>query len=135
MNISASISTEETLAELFRLLSQPARLQILLVIGKGEACVCHLEAALGLRQAYISQQLTVLRDAGLVQPIRDGRNIYYRLSSPQILDLVARAATLLEKPDPGQAFPVGEPVPNCPCPHCAEKSGAGAEIAKEINCC
>lgn len=41
----------EILASFFRAISQPPRLQILLAIGTGEACVCHLEAATGQRQA------------------------------------------------------------------------------------
>lgn len=58
-------SNTSAIADLFRLLGQPVRLRILLAIGTGEACVCHLEAHLGLRQALISQYLMVLRDAGL----------------------------------------------------------------------
>ena len=46
------------LASLFRTMGQAARLRIILAIGEGEACVCHLEAILGYRQAYISQQLS-----------------------------------------------------------------------------
>jgi len=56
----------EDSAALFKLLSHPSRLAILQVLRDGEECVCHMEAALGLRQAYISQQLMVLRQAGLV---------------------------------------------------------------------
>ena len=132
MNIFESTSTEESLAELFRLLSQPARLQILLGIGEGEACVCHIEALLGLRQAYISQQLTVLREAGLVEPIREGRNVYYRLANPRILDLVARAAELLGQPYPAASSQGSGAVDGCPCPHCA--SATDAEQTRDICC-
>ncbi len=58
------------------------RIQILLAIGDDEACVCHLEAVTGMRQAVISQHLMLLRKAGLVTPNRAGRNIYYRLKNP-----------------------------------------------------
>jgi DNA-binding transcriptional ArsR family regulator len=50
----------------FKALAHPVRLQILDMLRSGEVCVCHMEAVLGKRQAYISQQLMVLRDAGLV---------------------------------------------------------------------
>jgi DNA-binding transcriptional ArsR family regulator len=60
------VARSEPEARLFRILSNPARLDLLACLRDGEACVCHLEAALGLRQAYISQQLAVLRQAGLV---------------------------------------------------------------------
>lgn len=90
----AAISPEESLSNIFSLLAQPARLQILLVIGNGEACVCHLKAVLGQRQPYISQQLMVLREAGLVIGVREGRNIFYRLADPAVLELVHTAARL-----------------------------------------
>jgi len=71
-----SLDLAEKAGQLLRLLGQAERLSILLAIGEGEACVCHLEAVFGLRQAHISQQLMVLRDAGLVTDRRDGWNIF-----------------------------------------------------------
>ncbi len=56
-------ATALLISNIFRQLSQPSRIEILLAIGEGEACVCHLEAKLGMRQAYISQHLMALRDA------------------------------------------------------------------------
>jgi DNA-binding transcriptional ArsR family regulator len=52
------------LVQMFRSLGQMARLRILLAIGTGEACVCHLEARMGLRQA------------GIVTDRREGRDIF-----------------------------------------------------------
>jgi len=112
----------EAIANLLRTLGQPERLKILLAIGRQEACVCHLEAALGLRQAYISQHLMALRQAGLVTARRDGRNIYYRLQDPSILGFIRRAGEQagLDQAQMSQAqFP--SLPPNCPCPHCAEE--------------
>jgi DNA-binding transcriptional ArsR family regulator len=106
------------LADLFSLLGQPSRLQILLVIGQGEACVCHIEAVLGLRQAYISQQLMGLRKAGLVTFHRDSRNIFYRLTQPKMVHILEQAAKLIgTDPELLNSFNV-RPVPNCPCPQC-----------------
>ena len=79
-------------SDLFQVLSSETRLEILLAIGDGEACVCHLEADLGYRQAYISQHLMALREAGLLSTRRDGRFIYYRLEKPEIMDMVKLAA-------------------------------------------
>ena len=132
MNIFEAQNSEETLAELFRLLSQPGRLQILLAIGEGEACVCHLEVALGQRQAYISQQMMALRDAGLVVPLRDGRNIYYRLATPRLLALIHQAAGLLNGPElPSLAL---SPLEGCTCPHCEESRGLPPEQTRKICC-
>jgi DNA-binding transcriptional ArsR family regulator len=52
----------DNLAVRFKALAHPVRLQILDMLRSGEACVCHMETALNKRQAYISQQLMVLRD-------------------------------------------------------------------------
>ncbi len=81
-------------AKLFRILMHPARLEILAVLRDGEHCVCHLEAALGYRQAYISQQVSVLREAGLIQERRDGLNRYYRVIQPQVFAVLDAAQPL-----------------------------------------
>lgn len=112
--------------QLFRSLGQPVRLKILLAIGEGEACVCHLEAALDQRQAYISQQLMALRKAGLVVPRRDGRNIYYRLANLELLDFIQEAGRIAGIPDDELVFSSSTAIlPNCCCPHCAPDEGAG----------
>jgi DNA-binding transcriptional ArsR family regulator len=119
MNISISkLSGPVLLADLFQLIGQPTRIQILLAIGESEACVCHLEAVTGLRQAVISQHLMLLRRAGLVTPNRAGRNIYYRLSKPGLLDLIRIAACSLSISELElDHFSKGS-YPDCPCPKC-----------------
>ena len=69
----------EEVAHLLQSIDQPARLQILLAIGDGETCVCHLEATFGWRQAYLSQHLMALREAGILLARREGRFIHYRM--------------------------------------------------------
>ena len=81
-------------SNLLQVISLEPRLEILLTIGEGEACVCHLETTLGYRQAYISQHLMTLREAGLLTTRRDGKYIFYRLENPKILDMVDLAARL-----------------------------------------
>jgi small redox-active disulfide protein 2 len=109
------------LSAIFRALTHPARLDILMALRDGEQCVCHLEAHLGYRQAYISQQLGVLREAGLIGDRRDGWNIYYHVIQPGVFDLIGRAAALTG------TTPL-EPRPSdpalCPCPKCAGLTGA-----------
>jgi len=106
------------ISKLLALIGQPARVQILLVIGGQEACVCHLETVLGMRQASISQHLMALRKAGLVEPIREGRNIFYRLLHPEVTALLDQAARLAGvSPGAMQRLPA-RPVPGCPCPQC-----------------
>jgi DNA-binding transcriptional ArsR family regulator len=76
-------------AGLFQILSHPARLQILDILRHGEECVCHIQSVLGKRQAYVSQQLMVLREAGLVADRKDGLLVFYRLTDPSIADVLA----------------------------------------------
>ncbi|MGD0006504.1 MAG: metalloregulator ArsR/SmtB family transcription factor [Anaerolineaceae bacterium] len=107
-----------SLAEFFRLLGQPVRIQILLTIATQEACVCHLEAALGIRQAVISQHLMVLREAGLVVTNRDGRNIFYRLARPGLFEAICQMASVSGCEADDLARYSRRPLPDCPCPRC-----------------
>jgi DNA-binding transcriptional ArsR family regulator len=105
-------------AKLFKALMHPVRLEILDTLREGEACVCHMEAALGYRQAYISQHLSVLRDAGLVQDRRDGWNIFYRVIKPEVFDLLEAADHMIGEKrfeHPHKARSKKKP---CPCPKC-----------------
>ena len=70
---------------LMKVLSNPDRLMILCQLSKGEMRVGEIEEMLGIVQPTLSQQLTVLRDEELVSARREGKNIYYQLSSPQAL--------------------------------------------------
>jgi ArsR family transcriptional regulator len=103
------------MANLFQVLGQTSRLQILFGIGLGEVCVCHLEALLGERQAYVSQELMTLKESGLVNCRRSGRNMYYHLKDPELLNQIRNLANHL-----GLSLPeiVKVPIPGCPCPQC-----------------
>lgn len=109
------------LGELFRALAHPVRLRILDVLARQEACVCHLIAVLDRPQPYISQQLAVLRQAGLVVDRREGNLIYYRLADDHVAHLLTEGRALVQNL-------LGErldflPVPSgvveaCSCPRC-----------------
>jgi DNA-binding transcriptional ArsR family regulator len=115
--------TEENIydqqAELLKTLTHPARLAILDILREDEACVCHLEAALGLRQAYISQQIAVLREAGLIQDRREGWNVYYRVADRKIFDVVDSVEQILRPAGGHHPAPKAD---SCPCPKCSSKT-------------
>jgi ArsR family transcriptional regulator len=69
-------------ATIFKALSDETRLRIYLLLGQGELCVCHIQAALGTTQTKVSRNLGILRNAGLVTSRRDGLWMYYRRSDP-----------------------------------------------------
>ena len=99
--------------QVLKVLGHPVRLQILSALAEGEECVCHLTAMLGLRQAYVSQQLAILRRAGLVLDRRDGLNIYYRISDPRVRELLGLLENVVEIPKE-----VRRRIAGCPCPKC-----------------
>lgn len=74
----------EEAAGVLRALSNPSRLMLLCTLVEGERTVGEMEAALGLGQAYVSQQLARLRDEGLVAATREGRMMRYRLSDARV---------------------------------------------------
>ncbi len=124
INQTETLSAFENQAQVFRALAHPVRLLILYALRDGEHCVCHLEAHLGLRQAYLSQQLGELRRAGLVALRRDGRNRYYRITRPEIFNVVDESLVLL--PEGELQFKVS-PNPDCPCPCCAARRERAAK--------
>jgi DNA-binding transcriptional ArsR family regulator len=83
-----SVRAEEV-ASLLRTLSHPARLMLACTLAEGEYSVGELEKLLDIRQPTLSQQLGVLRDAGIVETRRDAKQIFYRLTE-------AKAAKLIE---------------------------------------
>jgi len=72
-----------------KLLANEDRLLLLCQLSQGELCVSALEEFLGIRQPTLSQQLGVLRAEGAVTTRRQGKNIYYSIADPAMLDIVA----------------------------------------------
>ena len=108
-------------AQFLKVLTHPARLAILMILRDGEHCVCHMEAYLGYRQAYISQQLAVLRGAGLIQDRREGWNIFYRVADARVYEVLDAVRRITGQADPE----IKNPGVACPCPHCNPQSSMG----------
>jgi ArsR family transcriptional regulator len=109
--------TTQPQARLFKTLAHPIRIAILDLLRHDEECVCHMEAILGKRQAYISQQLAVLRAAQIIIDRRDGMNTFYRVVRPEIYPLLDAARAL--SPVSGAAPLVPIRRESCPCPKCS----------------
>jgi ArsR family transcriptional regulator, arsenate/arsenite/antimonite-responsive transcriptional repressor len=87
--LAGRLTTTEAnqLAVMFRVLGEPARLQLLNLIAaqpSGEVCACELVETLGLAQPTVSHHLKVMYDAGLLTKERRGTWIYYRIVSAQL---------------------------------------------------
>ena len=99
---------------MLKALGHPERLRLIEALTAGEVCVCHLEALVHRPQPYVSKQLAVLRDAGLVADRRHGQRIYYRLAYPAVANVVMALAAIV-----GRELPMSpEVVQGCPCPRC-----------------
>lgn len=70
---------------LMKVLANRDRLLLLCQMTQGEKCVSELEALVGIGQPTLSQQLGVLREEALVETRREGKNIYYRIASPEAM--------------------------------------------------
>ena len=106
----------ETQSNFLKAISHSTRLAILDILRDGEQCVCHMEASLNLRQAYISQQLMVLKQAELVGSRRDGLNLYYRVVKPEVFTILdtLRSVTGVRPKKPKHKHANTD----CPCPKC-----------------
>lgn len=103
-------------SDFLRAISHPTRIAVLDILRDGEQCVCHMEAMIGLRQASISQQLMILREAGIVAVRRDGLNIYYRVTKPQVFQILDAVDAAIGKHQPLVMHKHGKS--ECPCPKC-----------------
>jgi len=83
-----------------RALSDPGRVKIIKLLGRGELCVCELTALLGLAQPTVSKHLRVLEEAGLVRFRKEGSWIIYHLppeaETVYARDMLANLALRLE---------------------------------------
>jgi DNA-binding transcriptional ArsR family regulator len=80
---------------LFRSLGDPARLAIVSRLAHGEARVVDLTRLLGLAQSTVSKHLACLRDCRLVDFRTEGRQSYYSLTRPELVDVLRSAELLL----------------------------------------
>ncbi len=130
-------------ADFFHLLTHPARLALLDALRDEAACVCHLEALLGYPQAYISQQLAVLRAAGVIEGRREGWNVYYHVCDARLFTVLDAALAVLSPADPTppaqsakrtSGRTSGAIVPGCACPRCSTGANDEASVADAAAC-
>nr|WP_055506193.1 metalloregulator ArsR/SmtB family transcription factor [Nonomuraea pusilla] len=116
-DIAAGISPA---AALFHSLADENRLRIVARLARGEARVVDLVGELGLAQSTVSKHLACLRDCDLVDYRAEGRQSFYSLTRPELMDLLASAEHLLAA--------TGHTVALCPV-HGTRHGGAGAHDA------
>jgi DNA-binding transcriptional ArsR family regulator len=85
----------EIKADLFRALAHPGRVRVLEVLRDGERSVAELIPLVGLEPSHLSQQLGVLRRAGVVTATRVGSSVTYSIADTAIVDLLDAARRFL----------------------------------------
>ena len=85
-------------AKLLRALGSERRLMILCQLTEGERTVGDLQSLVGLSQSALSQHLAVLREEGVVATRREGQTIWYRISDPASIKVVATLAEIFCPP-------------------------------------
>ncbi|MBN2201364.1 winged helix-turn-helix transcriptional regulator [bacterium] len=75
-------------ALLLKALSHPTRLRIVALIREQRPCVKSMEELLGVSQPNLSQHLSLLRHAGVVESERDGNQVCYRIKNERVLKLL-----------------------------------------------
>ncbi|MCH7229806.1 metalloregulator ArsR/SmtB family transcription factor [Glycomyces sp. L485] len=90
-------------AEFFRMLGHPVRIRVLELLGEGPKPVRELLADIGVEASSLSQQLAVLRRAGIVTSAREGSTVTYALAGPDVADLMRAARRILTEMLAGQA--------------------------------
>ena len=83
------------LVEELRLIGHPMRLQLLAILARGERGVGELVADTGQGPVWISQQLALLRKAGLVQTRREAKQVFYRLADGRLGNVIASLSEIV----------------------------------------
>ena len=82
-------------AEFFRTLGHPARIRVLELLKGGERPVSELIPEVGIEASHLSQQLGVMRRAGIIQSRKVGANVYYSVGDPKLFELLDVAKRII----------------------------------------
>jgi ArsR family transcriptional regulator len=93
--VAVPVPLYEAKAEFFRMLGHPVRIRVLELLGPGPLSVRDLLAEIGIEPSSLSQQLAVLRRAGIVVSSREGSSVTYALAGPDVADLMRAARRIL----------------------------------------
>ena len=120
----------EMLSTHLKLLAHSERLRMLDALRREPECVCHLEALLGKPQPYVSQQLRIIREAGIIQDEKQGQNVFYRLVDAEVVAWLDSILGPVVGDHPEMTL--HKKVIACPCPKCADELQLEAVANQEM---
>jgi ArsR family transcriptional regulator len=94
-SLALSRPISELKADLFKALAHPARVRVLELLAEGEQTVGAMQPLVGVEASHLSQQLAVLRRAGVVTSRKAGTAVVYALRDPELAELLAVAKRVL----------------------------------------
>lgn len=97
-------------ADFFKTLGHPVRIRVLELLSQREHAVAEMLVEIGIEAANLSQQLSILRRAGLVTARREGLSVTYELTTPEVAQLLATARAILTGVVAGQAEALEPPA-------------------------
>ncbi len=89
-------SIYELQADIFKALSHPARLRILIALREKNRCACDLAPELGIEQSNFSRHIAALKNAGLIRFWKEGVSVYFTLADQRVIDLLDNANEILK---------------------------------------
>jgi DNA-binding transcriptional ArsR family regulator len=81
----------DSLAEIFKSLSDPTRLKIVIALSTCELCVCDIAAVCNISESAVSHHLKTLRMLRIVQFRKEGKIVYYRLDDEHVDSLIKQS--------------------------------------------
>jgi ArsR family transcriptional regulator len=97
-------------ADFFKTLGHPVRIRVLELLSRREHTVSEMLTEIEIEAANLSQQLSILRRAGLVTARREGLSVTYRLTTAEVADLLAAARAILTGVAAGQVEALEQPA-------------------------
>lgn len=87
----------QLIANIFKALSHPTRLQIVRLLKEKPLCVCEILPQIESEQSNASQHLSVLKNQGIVDSKKDGLMVIYRIKSPEVYEMIDIAEKIILK--------------------------------------
>lgn len=75
-------------ARCLRILGHPARLSVIAILSEGARSVNDLAGLVGVSQSNLSQHLSLLKDRGIIDSVREGHQVFYRIANPRVMEFM-----------------------------------------------